>query len=501
MRKKVIASNLLATTLLQIVTIINGLIVPKLFISAFGSEANGLVTSINQFLNYVTLLEGGLSGVVMASLYKPLRENDQQKISAIFNATQHFFRQIGCIYIVYAVVLAVLYPLLVDTAYSYSYVLVLVLVLAANLFTQYFFSMAYQTLIRAAQRVYFGCLLKAAVILANMVLVVVLIGVFSDLVIVKACSACVFFLQPIAYFLYSKKHFKLDRKVPFDNSALSQRWAGFGHTMAYFINTNCSVMMLTAFSTLPIVSVYSVYLMITNSIRNFAVSIASTLMPSFGNVLAKENQEESNRAFDVYEFGMAFLTTLLFTCGFVLIVPFVKVYTMGVTDADYIQPLFGAILMLAEMVYCFREPYINAAYAAGHFKSTVKFAYIEVVLNLSISFALVHRFNLVGVALGMLIAMIFRMIAHMFYLKNNILFRPIRRTAKTVLAFFSTTALVVAVANWLLPLDGINSYIMWFIIAFAMFALSAVVLLAISLIAFRSEIKVIIGNRIRKSKT
>ena len=71
MRRKLILKNICFTMVLQLIGILNGLIVPKVFISLFGSEANGLITSINQFLNYVNILEGGLGGVVMSALYKP----------------------------------------------------------------------------------------------------------------------------------------------------------------------------------------------------------------------------------------------------------------------------------------------------------------------------------------------------------------------------------------------------------------------------------------------
>ena len=58
--------------MLQFVTIISGFIIPRIILTNFGSEVNGLVSSLNQFLNYVYLFEGGLGGAVLANLYKPL---------------------------------------------------------------------------------------------------------------------------------------------------------------------------------------------------------------------------------------------------------------------------------------------------------------------------------------------------------------------------------------------------------------------------------------------
>lgn len=72
---KLIIVNIICSLLLQVVTIVSGFILPKIIISSLGSETNGLVASINQFLNYVVLLEGGVSGVITASLYQPLSTN------------------------------------------------------------------------------------------------------------------------------------------------------------------------------------------------------------------------------------------------------------------------------------------------------------------------------------------------------------------------------------------------------------------------------------------
>ena len=64
MNKRSTKLNVLTSLALQIVTILNGFIVPRIILTAFGSEVNGLVSSLGQFLNYITLLEGGVSGVV-----------------------------------------------------------------------------------------------------------------------------------------------------------------------------------------------------------------------------------------------------------------------------------------------------------------------------------------------------------------------------------------------------------------------------------------------------
>ena len=64
--------NLFTSFLFQVITIISGLILPRIIIGTFGSALNGLIASITQFLSFISLLEGGLGAVVLADLYRPI---------------------------------------------------------------------------------------------------------------------------------------------------------------------------------------------------------------------------------------------------------------------------------------------------------------------------------------------------------------------------------------------------------------------------------------------
>ena len=109
---------------------------------------NGLVSSVTQILNYITLLEGGVGGVVTASLYRPLAENDLRKISGIVNATERFFRRVALIYVVYVAATALIYPSFLRGGESYWYIAALICVIGSSLFVQYFFSLTARLLLK-----------------------------------------------------------------------------------------------------------------------------------------------------------------------------------------------------------------------------------------------------------------------------------------------------------------------------------------------------------------
>ena len=81
MRSKRAFYNIFSSLILQIVTIIYGFIIPKIIISFYGSNVNGLISSVTQLLAYISLLDSGFTAVIKAELYKPIVEHNDNNIN------------------------------------------------------------------------------------------------------------------------------------------------------------------------------------------------------------------------------------------------------------------------------------------------------------------------------------------------------------------------------------------------------------------------------------
>lgn len=489
--------NLIATIILQIVTLICGFIVPKLLLSTFGSEVYGLTASITQFLSYIQLLEGGLTGVVMASLYKPLSKKDFDTVSGIINATERFFKQIAGIYLAYATLLSIVYPLIIKTDFSYFFVLSLIIIVSVSSFIQYFFALTYRILINADRQGYIVSIANIVFLIINLVLTFIAIKVFPQIHFVKFVNAVAFIVQPVIFSRYIKKHYKIDKRVSPNKDAISQRWAGFGQNLAYFIHSNTDIVILSFFS-LKEVSVYSVYIMIIAAIKNLIIAVSSAIIPSMGNVLVSRETIEQNKAFDNYEFLISLITTILFSCCIVLIVPFVGVYTSNINDANYIRPTFAIIMTLAEATYCIRDPFVSVAYASGKFKETAKYAYFEAGLNIAISLILVYRLGILGVAIGTLISMLYRLIAHVLYLKNNILNRNVISFIKNMIPFVMGGILGIFVAKYLIHINVVG-YLSWFTYALVAFVIITALVAGVVFILNRKQMIGFINKYVKRA--
>lgn len=458
--KKRASLNIFCSTLAQLVTIISGLIVPRLLLGTFGSEANGLVSSLTQFLNYISLVEGGLGAVVLAALYSPLAKKDDAKLSSVLKAANKFFRQVAYIFVAYVVVLCFVYPILVSSSFSHIYVASLTVILAVGLFIQYFFSVTYKLLLQADQRMYIVQLLQIATSLINLILVVVLLRVFPSLHIVKLGSALVFAIQPIFYSTYVKHRYHLDKTIGPDTDALAQRWDCFGQNFAFFIHNNTDTAVLSIFADLNIVSVYSVHFLVVTHLKSFFQSFSYAFAPIIGKEIAQKDLEKANLTLDSYEFLVSNVATIIFGCCMYLLPSFVLLYTQGITDVNYYQPLFSTILVLSGFVYCIRTPYNDVIYSAGKFRETAKNGYIEAAINIILSVVFVNKFGLIGVAVGTLIGMLYRMLYLVWYISRNILNRPMAKFIKRI-SISSFILVLSPLVVRVLDTTGAPSVLLW----------------------------------------
>jgi hypothetical protein len=182
------------------------------------------------------------------------------------------------------------------------------------------------------------------------------------------------------------------------------------------------------------------------------------------------------------------ITTILFTSTALLILPFVTVYTKGVTDVNYYRPLFAYIFTAAEAVYCIRLPYHAVVLAAGHFKQTRNGAFMEAFINISLSFLLVNFWGLVGVVIGTFCAMLFRTIQYAVYLSKHILVRSIWIFIKRLIVSIVTALIIVLIVHFL-PDRKIDSYLSWLIYAVMVGATAVLVTFGMNALFYFENLK------------
>ena len=304
--------NIITTLINQLVATACGIVVPKILISSFGSAAYGISVSIAQFLSYITLLEGGIGGVARAKLYGPLAQGDRHAISVVYHSVKHFFYYVAAAFLLYSVALGLLYHDLAHvTVLSRAYTFCLVLVISLTTLAKYVGGLANLTLLTADQKQYVNNYISIGTTVVNTAFIIALARSGYGLLWVKLGSSLVFLIRPALYAVYVRKHYWLP-KTGRDKAVLDQKWTGIGQHIAYFLHRNTDVVLLTLFSDVRLVAVYSVYNLIISSIRAIAEAVSGGMEATFGELLASGKHDKLICAYKQYKaFGGICIAVLL----------------------------------------------------------------------------------------------------------------------------------------------------------------------------------------------
>ena len=463
MKSRLLFYNSISPLIYQATTIICGFILPRLILGHFGTEVNGLVNSITQFLGIIAFLELGVGAVVQSSLYKPLADNDNVAVSKVITSADKFFRRLGYVLAIYVIAMLFYYPYLVKQNFSFMFTATLIVAISVRSFAQYFFGIVNRLLLLADQKAYIQYIAQTLAVISNTLGCYTLIAFDCSVQVVYGMTSVIFFLQPLAIHLYIKKHYTLNRKIYYDVEPIKQKWNGIAQHIAAVILTGSDTVILTVFSSLVNVSIYTVYYLPMSGSRLIIMSMISGIMALIGNLWAKQDLKELRKVFAWTEWLIHTGTTLIFTLTAVLIVPFVQVYTHGVRDANYIQPLFGILLVAANSGHCLRLPYNIMILAAGHYKQTQHNYIIAAVINIVISIIGVKQFGLIGVTLGTMAAMVYQTVWMAWYNSKNFIQWPMRNFFKQM-AVNVVSAVLIFIVTGYFTMTGV-SYLEWVVLA------------------------------------
>lgn len=482
-RKKRFILNVSLTVFYEIVMILYGFILPKLYISYYGSEVNGLMSSITKFLGFISICELGLGAVVTSNLYKPVAEKDWTQVSRLVISGKKFYRIIAIILGAYTVALTVLFPYVIKTSFNPLYVISMVLIISASSFAQYFFGITYTMVLKADQKEYINCIFNTVSVVLNIVFSYLLIVNGASVHIARGVTALIYVVRPLLLMWYVERKYPLTKKLKVEGEPIKQKWNGLAQHLAYIVQDNTDTIILTFFSSLQYVSIYSVYYNVVNGVKKLLNSVNVGMSSLLGNIYAKNETDNLKKVFSQYEWVTHTVSTLLFGVTAVLITPFITVYTKGITDADYIQPLFGILISVAILFWCYQRPYNMMIQAATKYKETQIYSIVEPVINIAVSIVLVSKYGLIGVAIGTIVSMAYRMIFLVKYFTKDVLFLSPWAFVKRMAVDFVMFAAIFA-SKYIITL-GEATYLSWVFMAVKAGLFGILVCVLINLIFYR----------------
>lgn len=372
------------------------------------------------------------------------------------------------------------------------YTLSLVLIISISTLAEYFFGMTYTLYLQAEQKTYITSIVQMVGYILNTIAILVLVKCNASIQIVKLVSSMIFVFRPIVQNIYVKKKYSINLKDTDKNYQLKQKWDGLAQHIASVVHNNTDITILTFFSQIAEVSVYSVYYLVVKGIKSIIQAFTGGIDASFGDMIAKGEQEQLNKSFKTYELFYHTITTIAYICTILLIVPFIAIYTLGIKDANYIRPTFATLIVVAEFVWALRLPYSSITLAAGHFKETRKGAWVEAISNIAISLIFVWKYGIVGVAIGTLVAMLIRTVEFVYHTNKYILERK-QKDSLIRFGIIAIQVIAVVLLSKSLPTYKFTSYFVWIKYACMVFVLTVLIVVPINLIVYKDDTKNLIG--------
>lgn len=480
-RGKNLKLNLITGLLQELVAVICGLILPRVILVYFGSTYNGIVNSITQFMAFSVILRSGLGAVTNTALYRPLAEGDTQKVSGIMSATQAFMRKVGFLLIALIIGFATLYPLAVIDEFGYWFSFFLVLIIGAAAFVENMFSIKYKIILQADQKYYVqtACTVIAQILATTFSILFIVLG--AGIHVVRIGYVMGLMTTPLMLKFYVDKHYAIDWHAPADNIAIKARWNAFAQQLASIANRNVATVIMTFLVALKEISVYSVYYMVVNNISNLFLSSLNGVKATFGNMIAKKEDETLRHRFADVEWMVFVSSGIVFTTAAIMITPFVLLYTKNVTDVDYNRYWLGILMTGVCLLNSVRIPYQLLVEAAGLFKETRNGAFLEVILNIVLSVVFTYFWGIIGILVGSFVATMIRTTQYAWFSCNRVLHISVWSVVKKYAVYFTACILIVLACWWWIPIQC-NNYLDWLLIAALVCTAVSVLIVAVGVI-------------------
>lgn len=399
--------NIIWGIISQIVTIGMGIVIPRLVLVNLGSEANGLLNSVNSILTYMSLLEAGVGTATLQALYKPFAEDDKNAINEIMAATHFFYKRTGCVYLGIVLILSVGYTFLVNTTISRWHVFLVVLIAGLSGVISYFFQGKYRIFLTAEGKGYVSTNITTITTVGVSITKVIILMTGGNVVLIQSIYFIFNIIQMIILMGYMHKHYKwINLSVRPKFEAISQKNAVLVHQITELIFNNTDVIILTVFTSLSTVSVYSMYAMIMGMVKSVTVTLSDAFLYALGQSYSNSGKfKRLHNAYEVYNMAMTFS---LFCVAGILILPFLKLYTAGVNDINYVDKYVAFLFVLYYLMSNGRKSSQVVINIAQHFEKTKWRAVLEAVINLVVSILMTAKFGIYGVLLGTIAALLYR---------------------------------------------------------------------------------------------
>ena len=437
--------NLVSGIIYQVVLIVLSFLLPRLYLENFGSEVNGVLSTIKQIFVYMFLLESGVGLATTQALYKPVAEKNYCKVSSIISATHSYYCKIGYIYAAIVLLIATVYAFIVPTSIEPAVIFGIVVLTALPALFSYFVQAKYRILLEVDGRKYVITNSETVLqLLSNIGKILVLI--LSNSLILIQLVYCILYLFQLAYvFIHAKRRYKwLDTKAEPDFEAISQRKSVLVHQVSSMVFNNTDVLLLSFLTDFKVVSIYTIYNIFFSQVQTFITSIISGFSFALGQMF-HINRDKFLKVYNVYETFYIMATFIIYTLMAVFLLPLIQIYTSGIDDANYTNVYLVILFVIMNLLSNGKLPSNHVLEFSEKFEETRPHAIVEMIINIVVSVVAILIWGICGAILGTIVALLYRGAMMIYYSNKKVLNRSVFNTYKLWLVNGAVFAVIMLV--------------------------------------------------------
>lgn len=475
------------TALMSILALIS----TNLILKNYGSDFNGVVATANQFVNLILIVEGGFTTAINVALFKPFVDGNQKKINKIMTAAKNVFLKIGLIFLAVGVLISIVYPLFIKSDLSYLTIFLIFLMVMIGTSYNLIFVYRSQIMFQVSQREYIYSISSIIVNFLSSITTIVLAYLKVDMLIIRFFIMAYLIVNGfIIYCLFKKTFPDIKSDVP-DYKSIKGTKDIMVQKLTSVIYLSSPLLFISTFISTEASSVYSVYSSIYNIIKSIITSLIAAPVNGFGQLLSKSKKSDILKKFETYEYIVIIVSSILLSCVLSIIVPFIKIYTAGVNDINYVNYVIAILISLVVLFEVIHIPSGNIINVSGNFKTAKKIQIISSVILIVLLCLLGFLFGINGILIATLITNIILASMEIYFTHVKIFESKLK---KFLCMFLLNFILMVIIISIVFNLNiNIANYFEFFICGGIIFVIDSIIILLINYLFFKSDFKEITG--------
>ena len=448
MRSKNALRNIIFYFFFEIIALTCGVVFPKFIISFYGSEINGLTSTITRLLSLISLIQASAIGAAIYQMYKPVASDDFYTQSLIINSSKSFYKKVSAVYLLLSLCIAVAYSFYLSKEnLSFFDIFLPFLILSLNGAGVLLFNSVCDILLSSYQKRYLISIASIAEQIIRYSLITVVLLARLHFIFIYFCYLIGGIVSIVFNLVFYRKYSKGKITKDFDHSfRIQNKKYLMVSTIGSEVVTASPVVIITTFIDLVSSSVFSIYSMIFVSMKTILSSVQLSFNAIFGNLSKTTDDEYLLKAHNCIELLTFLMGTICAACVGFLIIPFMKLYSRGISDANYVNILLGIFVVAYTLVFAFRASFGYLSTVYGLFKYT---CYITIgfgLLGIAISVLCVLFFGMPFVMVGLLTNQICCSVVTLIIIKKKVPWYRINKLFYRLLIMFFVTICATALS-------------------------------------------------------